>query len=307
MPRRLLILLVVAVLPACGKPQAVSLLGHKLYPPAMDSQTRSQREEALAEARTRYDEDPLSTANIVWLGRRLAYLGRYDEAIDVYSEGLELDPGSYELLRHRGHRYITTRRLFEAASDLGRAAALMQGTLDEVEPDGLPNDRNVPTSTLHTNIYYHLGLVHYLRDEFDMAATDYARCFEAATNDDMRCAAAYWMYLALRRQGRNDEALEVLERVSADMDLVENFAYQELLLMYKGERTPEEVLESDAAPGPVGGSVDDATRGYGVGAWYLVEGERKKAVKSFKRVVGGKAWPAFGHIAAEAELARDRY
>ena len=47
-----------------------------------------------------------------------------------------------------------------------------------------------------------------------------------------------------------------------------------------------------------------ATYGYGVGHWYLVNGQRARAREIFERVVSGAQWPAFGFMAAEAELAR---
>ncbi len=77
-----------------------------------------------------------------------------------------------------------------------------------------------------------------------------------------------------------------------------------LLLLFKGERWPQQILASESEPGPVGVRIDDATRGYGVGAWYLINGDPRHADAIFRQVVAGPAWPAFGHIAAEAELAR---
>jgi hypothetical protein len=50
--------------------------------------------------------------------------------------------------------------------------------------------------------------------------------------------------------------------------------------------------------------VQIATQGYGVGNWYLVNGDEKKAREVFERVLAGKAWAAFGYIAAEADLKR---
>ena len=52
------------------------------------------------------------------------------------------------------------------------------------------------------------------------------------------------------------------------------------------------------------GSIEDATLGYGVGVWHLVNGEADQAQKLFEQIVEEPMWPAFGHIAAEAELAR---
>ena len=258
----------------------------------------------LAAATARLDANPDSETALIWVGRRLAYLGRYDESIDLYTAGLGMHPDSYRIRRHRGHRYISMRRFDDAIADLQIAAELSADVPDTVEADGMPNAMNIPTSTTKSNIYYHLGLALYLEGRFVQALDAYRRCGEFSHNNDMRCATSYWLYLTLRRLGRDSEARAVLEPVTADMELIENHAYHELLLLFKGERTAPQVLHSDAEPGPVGQPVDDATRGYGVGAWHLVNGRDEQARAIFRQVVEDSAWAAFGHIAAEAELAR---
>jgi tetratricopeptide (TPR) repeat protein len=283
--------------------QATSLLGRPLYAMPLDPDTMVRRGRELAQAQADFREDPLDEGNIIWFGRRLAYLGRYKQAIAVYSDGLDVHPDSYKLLRHRGHRYITIRRFDDAIADLSRAAALIEGVPDEDEADGLPNARNIPTSTSHTNIYYHLGLAHYVKGELASAGDAYHRCLTFAANDDMRCATIYWLYLTLRRLGHDDEAAAALEPVTANMDIIENFAYHKLLLLFKGELSLDEVLQRQDPASPVGAAIDDATLGYGIGAWHLVNGQLEEAYEVFHAIVEGETWPAFGHIAAEAELA----
>ncbi len=287
-----------------GVYEATSLLGRPLYAPELDTRTREKYDRNLADAEARFEADPHNEDNIVWVGRRLAYLGRYREAIVVYTDGLDIFPDSYKLLRHRGHRQITIRRLDDAIADLGRAADLIQGVSDEVEPDGLPNARKTPTSTSHTNIYYHLGLAHYLKGEFAAAFSAYRRCMDYAGNDDMRCATAYWEFLTLRRLGRDAEAAAVLEPITEDMDVIENFTYHNLLLLFKGQRSVQQIRRASDPESPVGPLVDDATLGYGIGAWHRLNGRTADADRTFHEVVSGKAWAAFGHIAAEAEIAR---
>ena len=260
--------------------------------------------EQLAAATARLDANPDSETDLIWVGRRFAYLGRYRESIDIYTQGLVIHPDSYRIRRHRGHRYISTRRFDDAIADLELAAELSADMPDTVEADGMPNARNIPTSTTKSNIYYHLGLALYLEGRFDTALAAYQRCMGFSKNNDMRCATSYWLYLTLRRLGRDGDARDVLDPVTADMELIENHAYHELLLLFKGERTAQQVLHSDAEPGPVGQPVDDATRGYGVGAWHLVNGRDEEARAIFRQVVEGTGWAAFGHIAAEVELAR---
>jgi hypothetical protein len=69
--------------------------------------------------------------------------------------------------------------------------------------------------------------------------------------------------------------------------------------MYKGLRTPASVLNLNTAD-----DIQIATQGYGVGNWYLVNGDAPKAKEIYDRVVAGNAWTAFGFIAAEADLRR---
>ena len=279
-------------------PVANSLLGKVLFSPALDPDEHRKRQAVYNEARVKLKNDP-SEENTIWAGRRLAYLGKYRDAIITFSDGLMEYPDSYKLLRHRGHRFITVRKFDVAIGDLSRAVQLIEGVPDEIEPDGMPNDKNIPRSTTHTNIYYHLGLAYYLKGDFQRSADTYRKCLEFSKNDDMVCASAYWLYLSLRRLGDEQGAQAVLEPIYNEMDIIENFAYHKLLLLYKGEVTASELLGSAES-----GSIEDATLAYGIAAWHLVNGEAEQAQELFEQIVEGPMWPAFGHTAAEAELAR---
>ncbi len=206
------------------------------------------------------------------------------------------------MYRHRGHRYITVRELDRATADLTRAAELVSGRPDEIEPDGAPNARNIPTSTLNTNIYYHLGLAHYLRGQFEPALKAYRECERFSKNPDMLVATTHWLYMTLRRLDRVGEARQVLEPISAKMDIIENTSYHRLLMLYKGEEKPDALMAS-----LTDGSLDAVTIGYGVGNYHFYNGRKDQAMTVFRSIVEKQAtqWPAFGYIAAEAELARD--
>jgi tetratricopeptide (TPR) repeat protein len=157
-------------------PEATSLLGTPLVPMPPSAEARAALEKNLAAAHAEYDNDPGKADAIIWLGRRRAYLGRYREAIATFSEGIQKHPDDARMYRHRGHRYITVRELDRAAADLSKAASLVTGRPDEVEPDGQPNARNIPTSTLNSNIYYHLALAHYLRGELEPSLKAWREC-----------------------------------------------------------------------------------------------------------------------------------
>ena len=282
--------------------EAISLLGDTLREFPLSAEVLPRYERQLAEARSAYDRTPTNADSIIWLGRRLAYLGRIREAIDVFTRGISIHPQNPWLYRHRGHRYITVREFDRAMADLERAASLVVGKPDEVEPDGQPNALNQPIGTLHSNIDYHLALAHYLKGDFERALPIYQRELDNARNDDRRVSIAYWYYLSLRRLGRADAAAGVLAPISRGMKVIENDSYLRLLLLYKGELPVDSVL----VPAPGGGvmSVTYATTAYGIGIWHLLNGRDAEADQIFRRIVAGGQWGAFGYIAAEAELAR---
>jgi tetratricopeptide (TPR) repeat protein len=296
--RTLLLAVLLAAAADPPAPEARSLLGRALFAPAIPEERRLRLEQNLEQARRDAAARPHDADALIWLGRRTAYLGRFREAIAIFTRGIEAHPSDARLLRHRGHRYITVRELERAVADLTRAAALVEGRPDEVEPDGEPNALNIPTSTLQFNIWYHLGLAHYLRGDFEQALRAYRRCLEVSKNPDSLVATTDWLYMTLRRLGRDAEAAHVLDPITKDLKVIENDAYLARLRLYKGETLPEALL------GPRADGVDLATYGYGVGNWYLYTGQRERARSVFERVVAGPQWPAFGFIAAEAELAR---
>jgi len=247
--------------------------------------------------------DSTSEDAIIWYGRRLSYAGRYNDAIRVYSNGLIHHPDSYKLRRHRGHRYISIRNFDEAIVDLEQAAALTEGIPDAIEPDGLPNALNQPRSSDQTNIWYHLGLAHFLKGSFSKSATAFEKCVQLSTNDDMRVAATDWLYMCYRRLGRKDRADRLLTGIQPEMDIIENTSYHKRLLMYKGEIEADSLLQAAVNES---NSLDLLTQGFGVGHWYLVNGDQGRASRIFQLITMQDNWAAFGFIAAEAELRRMR-
>lgn len=283
---------------AAAHVEAVSLLGEPLPAPVLPQATRHLYEQRLAEAQRAYDRTPGNADSIIWLGRRTAYLGRYRDAIRIFSDGIAKHPNDPRMYRHRGHRYITLREFDKAIADFDRAASLIRGRPDEIEPDGIPNALNTPTSTLHSNIWYHLGLAHYLKGDFPRALAAYREAMRVSSNPDMLVATSHWLYMTLRRLGRKAEAEAVLAPISRAMPIIENDAYHRLLLLYKGELSPDSLARSGSD------ALTDATAGYGLGNWHWYSGRGDEARRVFRRVVSGGNWASFGHIAAEAELAR---
>lgn len=313
---RFLIIAAALILTACGGedrpeplvvarhsgPEAVSLLGDSLTPAPLPDSTRLRFELEWQLARAVADSIPTDADAIIWLGRRTAYLTRYREAVDVFTLGIARHPNDARMFRHRGHRYITLRNFDNALEDLNRAVQLIVGRQDEVEPDGLPNARNIPTSTLQFNVWYHLGLAYYLTGDFQRAADSWQQALAVSTNPDMRVAASNWLFLSLRRLHRAADAAQVLVPITKEMEVIENGSYHRLLLLYKGVLP----LDSLGVSSGEGAGVQDATIRYGVAAWHLYNGRTREANGIFESAARGNSWAAFGHIAAEAEVARVR-
>jgi tetratricopeptide (TPR) repeat protein len=273
--------------------QAVSLSGGALFAAAPGQETL----ERLATARKNYDDKPHDADNIIWYGRRTAYAGDYRGAIEIFSTGIDEFPDDARMYRHRGHRYVSIREFDRAIEDLEHAAQLIEGTENEIEPDGLPNALNIPISSLHGNTWYHLGLAYYLKHDWPNAYRAYKAGFDAGRNDDNRVSTTHWLYMILRRMGKHEAANEVLEVITADMNVIENTVYHNLCLFYKGEITLEEMLGDDAD------SSTGAAAAYGIANWYYYNGDKTEAMSRLESLLATDSWSAFGFIAAEADLA----
>lgn len=272
-------------------------------PPPVSPEAGREMEARLDEARERSRANPSSADAAIWFGRRLAYPGRFREAIDAYTEAIGRFPQDARLYRHRGHRYITTRQFDLAIADLNTAARLTKGKPDEPEPDGQPNARNIPTSTLQFNIWYHLGLAYYLTGNNPKALAAYRQCLKVSNTPDRLVATSHWLYMTLRRLNRTREAAKVLAPIGLQMNIVENTGYYRLLLMYKGSVSAQALRDEALKEASSAGAYSIL---YGVGNWYRYSDRRNDAVKIFQEMLAGSQWTSFGYIAAEADMKRLR-
>jgi len=268
-------------------------------PPPIADESRKKMYSQLARARQAYDANPKSPDAIIWLGRRLAYLGRFREAIEIYTGGIKYFPNDARFYRHRGHRYLTLRKFDEAIADFRKAVKLTRHKPDEIEPDGQPNARNIPTSTLQFNIWYHLGLANYLTGNYQQAMKSYRECLKVSGTPDRLVATSHWLYMTFRRMNRSSEAAKVLAPIREGMDVIENDGYYSLLRMYKGLISPETLLAEAQKKGE---SAATHSVLYGIGNWYLYNGRTGDGIRVLRNMLGGDQWTSFGYIAAEADL-----
>lgn len=272
-----------------------SLLGKPLIPPPASKELLDK----LANKKLAYVTKPTAD-NLIWLGRFQAYSGDYPTAIETYTRGIRQFPMDARIFRHRGHRYITIREFDKALSDFEQAILLIQDQPNQIEPDGMPNPQNIPISTLHGNIYYHKGLTHYLQGDWPAALKSFQSCRRVGDNDDNQVSSGHWIYSTLQRMGRSQEALEALDSIKSEMNIVENHSYHRACLFYKGLISEAELL-AGLENNPSGDSVR-----YAYANWLQTSGRESEANEQLKNLTAATGWTSFGHIAAEADLARQR-
>lgn len=160
----------------------------------------------------------------------------------------------------------------------------------------MPNAQNIPVSTLHGNIYYHLGLAYYLKHDFPKALAAYQKCLATSNNADNVVSATHWLYMILRRMNQTEAALKVLEKIEIEMPVIENQTYHQATLLYKGITKVENLLKGAGEESASNDALD-----YGIANWYFYNGDKAKAKELLERILQRKSWSSFGYIAAEKD------
>lgn len=213
-----------------------TLIGTPITEPAFSTATRARLEKDLEIARAVMTVAPEREDSWIWLGRRLGYLARWGEAIDVFSAGLEKFPDSFRLLRFRGRHLARNRQFERAIADYRRALALMEGVADSYEPDGIINARHQYLGSYRSNLHYYLGQTSWAVGDYQETLNGMLRAAgePLVQHDDRRVATAFWQYLALRKLGRHEEARIAVDAIPADLDLVENHDYYDGVRFFNG-------------------------------------------------------------------------
>jgi tetratricopeptide (TPR) repeat protein len=230
----------------------------------------------IARAKRDLAADPRNTEKFIQLGVAYAGARQMREAVANFSEALAIAPNDPMLYRWRGHRNLSVREFDRAMADLTRGYSL---------------------DSTNYGILYHLGVLRFVRGDFNAAADAFRRAQPRAPDAGELAGSTDWLWMSLQRAGRGGEATLMLAR--RPDSLATTVAYSRRLKLYRGEIGPDALI----APTDTG-DVDLATLSFGLGNWYLVKGDTARARAQFQRSIRSGGWPAFGFIASEAELAR---
>lgn len=275
--------LAASALPAQPALEVTSPLGTKFYALADDKGT-------VAEAEKRLAADPKNPELILKLALAQSAVREYRESVATCTRALAIDPQNAALLTERGHREVGLREFTRARADLAQAV--------KIDPQNMAG-------------YYHLGLAHYFLGEFAAAGNAFRHAVEVAPNTDERINATNRAYASLRRANKPEEAAKAIALITPDMKNTEphTFFYLSLVRFFQGKMS-----EADAVPPqpPANNTDQEAelrfdTVAYGVGNWYLYNGNPAKAQEYFKRIVKGNVWLTWGFIGAEVEVAKSAH
>lgn len=291
----LLLFLIIATSARAEENVTETLVGTPITEPGWSAETKARLEKDLEIARAVMDIAPEREDSYIWLGRRLGYLARNGEAVDVFTAGLERFPDSYKLMRFRGRHLARNRQFERAIADYRRAAELVEGIQDSYEPDGIINARHQYLGSYRSNIHYYLG-------QTSWAVGDYQATYDGMTraaaeplvqHDDRRVATGFWLYLALRKLGNDEDAQAVVDAIPEDLELVENHDYYLGVRLFKGTLSEEELL-----------SFAGLNSTFGAAMVHLIEGREDKAEEMLQDLVAGSSQ---GYWPAESELLQLRH
>src|ERR1039458_2861421 len=175
--------------PAQTRPEITSKLGTKFY-------ALADEKGAVAAAQKNLAADPKNPDLLLKLAQAQTSVWEDKEAVETLTRALAISPRSAEFYIERGHRELPLREFTRARGDLTQGAAL--------------DPKNMAA-------YYHLGLAHYFLGEFPQAADAFRHAVETAPNTDERINSTNWLYAALRRAKRTDEAAKALEAIPPEM------------------------------------------------------------------------------------------
>ena len=266
--------------------ETITLLGDTLRSPEIK---KGKSFDQFKSAQITYFDNQNNAEALIWYGRRTAYMGYYKEAIKLFTLGIKTHPNDARFYRHRGHRYISTRQYDNAISDFEKAVQLIDQKTDQIEPDGLPNAKNIPLSTLHGNIWYHLGLAYYLKNDMNNALKAFNNRSVAHKYDDNIVSSGHWLYMIYRRLNKIEESIAVVNEVYQNMDIIENMSYHQSCLFYKGVLKESELVIDEVAL-------------YSLANWYVYEkNDTLKAKTYYQKLLSTGNPYSFAYIAGEAD------
>jgi hypothetical protein len=142
-------------------------------------------------------------------------------------------------------------------------------------------------------------LAYYLIDEQEAAVQAFKKCLETSHNPDNVVSATHWIYMIFNKLGREAAGENYLRSIKPGMNVIENTAYYQACLFYKGD-----LQQKDIYPTSADSTSSNSALNYTFANWLYYNGYKENAAEILKEIVAGEDWNSFGYIAAESDLSR---
>lgn len=276
------------------EPEAMSFSGKPLYAKLADSVSVVKSDSLIAAIRSKAD---LSEDDFIAMGRSNVGIYQFKKAVDVYSEGLVKYPNSYRLLRHRGHRYINLRQLENAIPDLLKAEELIRPEPEVYEYDASGKQG----ATYQHQIWYHIGLYHFLKRDFGSSASAFEKSLATAHAGGDLAGSSDWLYNAYMRLGEPDKAAKVARPFVLDFNIEnKDYPYFRRLLLFNGVIKPEELVDANKPIAEM--TLLEMTKLYGLANWNAYRGDNETANVLYKKILESTEWAGFAYASAELDV-----
>ena len=277
------------------QPECLSYAGKPLYAKVADPKALAKSDSIIGVIET---SNKWTEEDFIEVGKQLVASNRYKRAVENYSEGLAKYPNSFKLLRYRGHRYITLRQLDKSIADLTKAEDLIRS-----EPDVWEYDLAGKPSTYQHQIWYHIGVYHFLEKSYSEAAAAFEKSLAATKENDGKelAGTSDWLYNSYSRSGQKEKAQNVLKPFTLDFNIDDkDYIYYRRVLLFNGIITPDQLINKNKPIAEM--TLQDITKLYALANWRAYRGEKDQAMTLYKKILESKEWPAFAYACAEKEV-----
>lgn len=274
--------------------------GRDLKVPQFDSSFIKMKDSLLQEAEASLKMSGGDAAMRTDIGRRNLELGRYEDALEIFSEGIKQDPNSLADYRYRGASYYQLQQFENALADFQQAKQLAKEQPNQIEYQVDGTAANTPVYNLHFSTYYYLGLLYFEDGRYDEAVRHFGYAWNNAANNDLKSMLSFWLVLSFKKQKMEGQASSVMREISPEMTMIGSPVYRDLCVMFSGYMSTDELLQkyTDAS------HEEYLVSRFGVGMWYAFDGQGDRARTLLESAVGTGYWLSDAYPVAQSELAR---
>lgn len=209
--------------------------------------------------------------------------GKIEEAREVFSQGLALNPFHLLLRQQRGRKHMASQP-WQAISDFAIVTRL-----DPSYWEG----------------WYYMGVAYCFADKYTRALHCFTRCLqEASASGENLVPVVDWLYLINHRLGDKEGAQQAISLVDVQADPEdEEYAYARRVMLYQGKLTADNFFDRDVLTRRGDSDIDFVTQAYGLAGWYDLNGDMEASNSLLLEIKRRDQFPtAFAWIMACKDL-----